>query len=110
MGIWKTLPSFLITPIFGFLKSLDLQLVGLNLDMVPSVNPITGWEIVVYDPAVAESRFEGNKAESVGQSKDFDVEHLVENPSFNKFVVEGAEDSDEDELILRFKRTVPTKP
>jgi len=68
MGIENTpSPSFWITPfVFGFLKSLDLHLVGLNPDMMPSINPITGWEIVVYDLVVAESRLGGDKTESVG--------------------------------------------
>ena len=93
------LPSFSITPsIFGFLKSLDLRSVDLNPDMVPLVHPITGWEIVVYDPVVAKSRLRGNEAESVGESKDYDVGHIN-----NEFVVEAAEDSDEDKPILRFK-------
>lgn len=65
MGIENTQsPSFSITPsVFGFLKSLDLHSVGLNPDMIPSVYPIMGWEIVVYDPVVAESRLGGDKTE-----------------------------------------------
>ena len=99
-------PSFLITPsIFGSLKSLDLRSVDLNLDMVSLVHPITGWEIVVYDPVVAVSRLKGNEGKSVGKSKDYDVGHVD-----NEFVVEDAEDSDENELILWFKQAVPTKP
>jgi len=43
----------------------------------------------VYDPVVAESRLRGNEAESVGESKDYDVGH--------------AEDSDKDDPILWFK-------
>jgi len=45
----------------------------------------------VYDPVVAESGLRGNEAESVGESKDYDVERVD-----NEFVVEDAEDSDED--------------
>ena len=99
-------PSFSITPsIFGFLKSLDLRSIHLNPDMAPLVNTSTGWEIVVYDPVMAEPRLRWNEAESIGQSKDYDVEHVG-----NDFVVVDAEDSEENEPILRFKRTVPTKP
>ena len=36
---------------------------------------------------------------------EFDVEHVG-----NEFVVEDTEDSNEDEPILRFKRTILTKP
>jgi len=82
--------------------------VGLNPDMIPSVNPITGWKIVVYDPVVAESRLRADKTESVGQSKDFGVENVVENLLFSDCVVEDAEDSDEDEPTFRFKRIIPT--
>jgi len=40
-------PSFSVTPsIFKLLRSLDLQLMGWNLDMVPSIKPIMGWEIM----------------------------------------------------------------
>ena len=111
MGMENTSsPSFSITTIFGFLKSLDLHSVGLNLDMILSVNPITGWEIVVYDPIVAEPRLGGDKTESVRKSKDFGVQNVVENLLLNDCVVEDAEDSDEDEPTLRFKRTIPTTP
>ena len=83
-------PSFSITPsIFGFLKSLDLRSVDLNADMVPLVHPIMGWKIMVYDPIAAESRLRGNEAASVGESKNYGVGHV-------DFVVEDAEDSDED--------------
>jgi len=75
--------------------------VGLNSNIIPSVHPIAGWEIVVYDPVVAESRLGGLEAESVRQSKEFDAKHVG-----NEFVVKDAEDSGEDELILRFKRTI----
>jgi len=51
---------------------------------------------VVRDPVVAESRLRGNEAESVGESKDYDVEYVD-----NEFVVEDVEDSDEDDPILR---------
>jgi len=55
-------PSFSITPsIFGLLKSLDLTSVDLNPNMTTLVPPITGWEIMVYDPVVAEPRFRENK-------------------------------------------------
>jgi len=63
--------------------------VGLNSDIIPTVHPITGRKIVVYDPVVAESRLGELEAESVRQSKEFDVEHVS-----NKFVVEDAKDSD----------------
>ena len=54
MGMETTpLPSFSITSsIFRLLKSLDLQSVGFNLNMIPSIHPIMGWEMVVYDPVV----------------------------------------------------------
>jgi len=45
---------------------------------------------------MAESRLKGNKAKSVGESKATDVERVS-----NEFVVEDAEDSDDDGLILR---------
>lgn len=59
----------------------------------------------MYDPVVAEFRLRGNKAELLGESKDYDLGHVD-----NEFFIEDAEDSDEDEPILRFKRILPTKP
>jgi len=68
MGMENTpSPSFSITPsIFGFLKSLDMKLVGLSSDVMPTVHPITGWKIVVYDSVVVESRLGGLEVVSVG--------------------------------------------
>ena len=51
--------------------------------MITLVHLITGWEIVVYDPLVTESILRGNKAESVRESKDYDVGHVD-----NEFFVE----------------------
>ena len=89
-------PSFSITPsIFGFLKSLDLISVDLNPDVVPLVSPSTGWEIVVYDLVVAESRLRGNEANLVEESQGFDLERMGHD-----FINEDAEDSDEDERVV----------
>ena len=49
-------------------------------------------------PDCGRTKLRENEAESVGESKDYDVE-LVDN----EFVVEDAEDSDEDEPILRIQ-------
>ena len=55
-------PSLSITPsIFRFLKSLDLRSLDLNPNMVSLVHQTTGWEIMVHDTIVAESRLRGNK-------------------------------------------------
>jgi len=103
-------PSFSITPsIFGFLKSLDLRSVVLNPNMVPLVHPTTGWKIVVYDLSVAESRVGGNLFESVEYTVDMDVGHVGEGPVLETDSI-IVEDIDEDEPILRFKRTVQTAP
>ena len=59
----------------------------------------------MYDLVATNSTLKGNEVESVRESKHYDVGHVD-----NEFVVEDAEDSGEDEPILRFKRTVPTKP
>ena len=56
-------------------------------------------------PSCGRSRLGGNEAESIGKSKELDVEH-----DGNAFVVVDADNSDEDEPILRLKKTVPTKP
>jgi len=101
-------PSFSISPsIFGFLKSLDLQSVGLKTDVIPFVNPITGWELVVYDLRVAESRVGGILSESVEYTVDMDVGHVGEEPVLETDSI-IVEDIDEDEPILRFNRTVQT--
>jgi len=97
MGMENTPSScFSIAPsIFGFLTSLDLKSVGLNSDVIPTIHSITGWEIVVNDLVVTESRLGGLEAESVWQFKEFDIKYVG-----NKFVIKDAEDSDEDEPIL----------
>jgi len=50
------------------LKSLELKTVDLNPDMVSLVHPAAGWELVIYDPVVAESRLKGNEAKLVEES------------------------------------------
>jgi len=103
-------PSFSITPaIFGFLKSLDLRSVDLNPDMVPLVHLITGWEIVVDDPSVAESKVGGKLSGSAEYTIDMDIghvrkEHVLDTDSII------VDDIDKDEPILQFKKTVKTAP
>ena len=63
--------------------------------MVPLVHPVTGWELVVYDPVVAESRLRGNEAKLVEESQGFDLEHMGYD-----FINEDAEDSNEDERVV----------
>ena len=58
--------------------------------MVPLVHPVTGWELVVYDPVVAESILRGNEANLVEESQGFDLERMGHD-----FIVKDAEDSDE---------------
>ena len=63
--------------------------------MVPLVHPVTGWELVVYDLVMAESRLSGNEAKLVEESQCFDLEHMGHD-----FINEDAEDSDEDERVV----------
>ena len=77
--------------------------------MVPLVYPIIGWEIVVYDLSVAESRVGGNLSELVEYNVDMDVGHVGEEPVLETDSI-IAEDINKDELILRFKRIVQTAP
>ena len=58
--------------------------------MVPLVHPVTGWELVVYDPVVAESRLRGNETKLVEESQGFDLERMGHD-----FINEDAKDSDE---------------
>ena len=77
--------------------------------MIPSANPITGWDMLVYDPIVAESRIVGNQFESAGESIGMVVENVAEEPVlYNDLIV--VKDIDEGEPILQFKRTVQTVP
>ena len=77
--------------------------------MVPSVNPITGWEMVVYDSVVVESRIVGNKAESAGELVGMGVDNVLEESFLNNDPI-VVEDIDEDEPILRLKMNVQTVP
>ena len=57
---FNSLAPISITPtIFGLLKSLDLKSVGMSLE---NVSLVMGWELVVYDPVVADSRLVRNEA------------------------------------------------
>ena len=99
-------PSFSITPsIFGFLKSLDLRSVDLNLDMVPLVHLIRGWEIVADDPSVAESKVGGNLFGLVECTIDMDIGHVGKEPVLKTDSI-IVDDIDKDEPILQFKRIV----
>ena len=100
-------PPISITPTnFGFLKSLDLKSVGMSLEDVPS---IMGWELVVYNPVVAESR--SMRTESVGSS-NMGVENILEEPFLNDDSIGDIEDIDSDDSnsILLFKQTTWTIP
>ena len=123
MGIDVTpSPSFSITPfIFRFLKSLDLQSVGLSIGslahLLPFVNPsqkVMGKEMVVYDSVVAESREVGNESMS---TEEFSGCGNVVVENLEELVLNGdpvgdidVDNSDEYETILRFKWTVKTVP
>jgi len=93
-------PSFLITPsIFGFLKSLDLRSVDLNPDMAPLVHLIMGWEIVVDDLSVAESKEGGNLSGLVEYTVDMDIGHVGKEPVLDTDSI-TVDDIDKDEPIL----------
>ena len=81
---FENLPPLAITSIpFQFLKSLDLSLVGLGLDAVPSC---FGWELVVWKPMEEQFRAElkGKLIEVFGEVLE---------------VVEVGEDTSEEEKI-----------
>jgi len=42
--------------IFQFLKVIDLRQVGVNLDNIAPVKPVLGWELVLYEPGLTESK------------------------------------------------------
>ena len=64
---------------------------------------------MVYDLSVAESRVGENLSKSVEYTVDMDVGHGGEEPILETDSI-IVEDIDEDEPILRFKRTVQTNP
>ena len=113
-------PSYSITPfIFGFLKSIDLQLVDLMIDslvhFLPFVNSsqkTLGEEIVVYDSVMTKSREVGNESLSTDEFLGCDNvvdENLEESILNDELVGEiDVDDSYDSEPILQFKRTKPT--
>jgi len=56
------------------LKSIDLRQVGVNLDDIPPVKLVLGWELVLYEPGVTESKSTKKIEEFVF------VENWVEEP------------------------------
>ena len=102
----SSLPFSIIPSIFGFFKSLDLGIVGMKREELPSVNPITGWELIVYDPSVARSKLDETQSGSVEDSVGV---HVVEDPVLETDLV-VVEDIDEDEPPLQFKRKPTTQP
>jgi len=103
---------------------------SLNPTPIPTMNPITGWELVVCEPPRIELMTRGILIESVESSSNLGVRMGAEEPvltsDFTKDsnddlgVQMGAkepvpttvftEDSDDDERIIRFKRIVKTTP
>jgi len=83
---FDSLPLSISPTIFGFLKTLALQIVGKDLGNVP---PVFGWELVPYDPIMVESTPEG--ACSVGSND------VLDEPFFNFGPVEQIVGSDRDE-------------
>ena len=79
---------------------------GKGLNDVPSV---LGWELVVYDTVVAESRT--MRTEPKGGC-NLGVENVMEEPFLNDDPVGDIDniDSDESDSILRFKRSTQTIP
>ena len=43
-------PTYSIpSSVYGFLRSLDVRSISLNPAIIPTMNPITGWELFVYE-------------------------------------------------------------
>jgi len=105
MSIVPPVSYSISTPIFEFLKSLDLGFVALNPRIIPSANPITGWELVEYKPA----KIEKESVASVECERDLgermSTERTIPTPIFT---VDS--DEDDDEPIIQFKRTATPSP
>jgi len=51
-------PTYGISPfIFQFLKSIDLRPVGIELEAIPLVRLVLGWDLVLYEPHTTEPKF-----------------------------------------------------
>jgi len=58
-------PLPIISTIFGFLKSLDLRTVGIELGDVP---PEFGWDLVLFEPDMEPTRPKGVLEPNMGQT------------------------------------------
>ena len=104
MGIVPPLSYSISTPIFEFLKSLDLGSVALNPRMIPSTNPITGWELVEYKPTKIEKEVVASVECERDLGEGMSTESTIPTPVFT------VDSDDDDEPIIRFKRTARPSP
>ena len=66
LSLTYSIPSL----IYGFLRSLNVRFASLNPATIPTVNPITRWELFVYEPPRIELVTGGISTESVESSSD----------------------------------------
>jgi len=105
MSIVPPLSYSISAPIFEFMKSLDLRSVVLNPRMIPSVNPITGWELVEYNPTKIEKEAVASVECERDLGEGMSTESTIPAPLFT---VDS--NDDDDEPIIRFKRIVTPSP
>ena len=107
-----------------------MRSVGLNPTTIPTMNLITGWELVVYEPPKIEMVIGGILTGSIESSRNLGVGMAAEEPVSTSVFTEDnddnlgdrmraegpvltgvfTKDSDDDELIIRLKRTMKTTP
>ena len=88
-------PTYGLSPfIFQFLKSVDLRPIGIELEAIPPVKSVLGWDLVLYEPHRIEPKFPKNDGEFVV------VEDWVEEPNLND---DRVCDLEEDDPFIRFK-------
>jgi len=79
---------------------------GLNPTTIPTVNSITGWELVVYEPPRIELVTGGISIESVESSSNLGVGMGAEEPAPTSVFTDGS--NDDLRVGMGTKEPVPT--
>jgi len=78
-----------------------LRPIGIELEAIPPVKSVLGWDLVLYETHMAEPKFPEKSGEFVTM-KDWVEEHYLHD--------DPACDLEEDEPPLRFTQTVKPTP
>jgi len=95
-------PTYGLSPfIFQFLKNVDLRPIGIELDAIPPIKSVLGWDLVLYAPHMTELKFPEKGGEFMI------VADWVEESNLND---DHVCDLEEDKPLIQFKGTMKPIP